>query len=57
MQKAVWGLPQACILANKLLCKCLAPFGYFECLNTPGRGCIDKNLRKNISPTLKYEVW
>jgi hypothetical protein len=36
MWKAVWGRPQAGILANKLLCKCLAPFGYFKCLNTPG---------------------
>jgi hypothetical protein len=36
MQKAVWGLSQAGILANKLLCKCLTPFGYFECLNIPG---------------------
>jgi hypothetical protein len=36
MRKAVLGLPQAGILANKLLCKHLAPFGYFKCLNTPG---------------------
>jgi hypothetical protein len=36
MQKAVWGLPQAGILANKWLqCK-LAPFGYYEDVNTPG---------------------
>ncbi len=36
MQKAVWGLPQAGILANKCLrCK-LAPFGYFEHVSTPG---------------------
>jgi hypothetical protein len=31
MQRAVWGLPQASILANKLLKKCLAPHGYYEC--------------------------
>jgi hypothetical protein len=35
MQRAVWGLPQAGILANKRLqCK-LAPFSYFEHVNTP----------------------
>jgi hypothetical protein len=36
MWKAVWGLPQAGILANKLLCKRYVPFGYFKCSNTPG---------------------
>jgi hypothetical protein len=36
MRKAVWGLPQAGILANKLLQKCLAPHGYYECKDTPG---------------------
>jgi hypothetical protein len=36
MQRAVWGLPQAGILANKLLCKRLAPHGYYECKQTPG---------------------
>ncbi len=36
MQKAVWGLLQAGILANKRLqCK-LAPFGYYESVNTSG---------------------
>ena len=30
------GLPQAGILANKLLKKCLAPHGYHECKQTPG---------------------
>jgi hypothetical protein len=34
--RAVWGLPQAGILANKLLCKRLKPHGYYECVNTPG---------------------
>jgi hypothetical protein len=33
---AVWGLPQAGILANKLLQKRLKPHGYYECVNTPG---------------------
>ncbi len=36
MERAVWGLPQAGILANKLLRKRLAPHGYYECTNTPG---------------------
>jgi hypothetical protein len=36
MQQAVWGLPQAGILTNKLLCKRLAPHGYYECKQTPG---------------------
>jgi hypothetical protein len=36
MERAVWGLPQAGILANKLLRKQLAPHGYYECINTPG---------------------
>jgi len=36
MRWAVWGLPQAGILANKRLRRKLAPFGYYECVNTPG---------------------
>jgi hypothetical protein len=36
MRQAVWGLPQAGILANKRLRQKLAPFGYFEHVNTPG---------------------
>jgi hypothetical protein len=36
MRRAVWGLPQAGILANKRLWQKLAPFGYFECNNTSG---------------------
>ncbi len=36
MRQAVWGLPQAGILANKRLCQKLAPFGYHESKNTPG---------------------
>ncbi len=36
LRRAVWGLPQAGILANKQLRWKLAPFGYHECLNTPG---------------------
>jgi hypothetical protein len=36
MQWVVWGLPQAGILLNKLLCKHLAPHGYYECKQMPG---------------------
>ncbi len=36
MHCAMWGLPQAGILANKLLQKHLAPHGYFKCNHTPG---------------------
>jgi len=36
MERAVWGLPQAGILANKLLRKRLASHGYYECINNPG---------------------
>jgi hypothetical protein len=35
MRRPVWGLAQAGILANKLLRRKLAPFGYVECKNTP----------------------
>jgi hypothetical protein len=36
MRRAMWGLPQAGILANKLLRQHLLPHGYYECNNTPG---------------------
>jgi len=36
IRQAVWGLPQAGILANKLLRKQFKPHGYYECINTPG---------------------
>ena len=36
LRRAVWGLPQAGILANKRLKRKLAPFGYHECKNTLG---------------------
>jgi hypothetical protein len=36
MHRAVWGLPQAGILANKLLQKHLLPHRYFKCPNTFG---------------------
>ena len=49
MRKAVWGLPQAGILANKLLRKRLAPHGYYECKHTPG---LWKHTSRPISFTL-----
>ena len=36
IRKAIYGLPQAGILANKLLRKRLAPHGYYEVAHTPG---------------------
>jgi hypothetical protein len=36
MRRAVWGLPQAGILANKCLCRKPAPFRYYKSTNTPG---------------------
>jgi hypothetical protein len=36
LRRAVWGLPQVGILANKQLQQKLAPFGYKEHVNTPG---------------------
>jgi hypothetical protein len=49
MRCAVWGLPQAGILANKLLKKCLAPHGYYECKQIPG---LWKHTTRPISFTL-----
>ncbi len=36
IRRAGWGLPQAGILANKLLQKLLKPHGYYKCVNTSG---------------------
>ena len=36
IQKGMYGLPQAGMLANKLLKECLAEHGYRELLHTPG---------------------
>jgi len=36
IQKTSYGLPQAGILANKLLQKRLDPHGYYEVAHTPG---------------------
>jgi hypothetical protein len=49
MRRAMWGLPQSGILANKLLRKRLAPHGYYECKQTPG---LWKHTSRPISFTL-----
>jgi hypothetical protein len=49
MRRAVWGLPQAGIFANKLLRRRLLPHGYYECTNTPG---LWKHETRPISFTL-----
>jgi hypothetical protein len=49
MQRAVWGLPQAGTLANKLLCKQLDPHGYNKCKQMPG---LWKHKTRHISFTL-----
>ena len=36
IRKAIYGLPQAGILAKKLLRSRLAPYGYYEVAHTPG---------------------
>jgi hypothetical protein len=51
MRRAVWGLPQAGILANKLLRQCLLPHGYYECTNTNMPGLWQRKTRP-ISFTL-----
>jgi hypothetical protein len=52
MRRAVWGLPQAGILANKLLCRLLLPHRYFECSNIPS---LWKHTTHLISFTLVVE--
>ncbi len=49
MERVVWGLLQAGILPNKLLCKWLVPHGYYECINMPG---LWKNEWRPITFTL-----
>ena len=36
IERGMYGLPQAGILANKHLCKNLEPHGYYEATHTPG---------------------
>jgi hypothetical protein len=49
IRRAMYGLPQAGILANKLLKKRLAKHGYFEVTHTPG---LWKHISRPISFTL-----
>ena len=49
IRKAIYGLPQAGILANKLLRKRLAPHGYFEVAHTPG-------LWKHVTRPIKFTL-
>ena len=49
IRKAIYGLPQAGILANKLLHEHLCPHGYFEVPHTPG---LWKHISRPISFTL-----
>jgi hypothetical protein len=52
VRKAIYGLPQAGILANQLLRKRLRPFGYFEVAKTPG---LWKHISKPIQFTLTVD--
>ena len=36
IQRGMYGLPQASIIANQLLTKRLEPHGYSQCRHTPG---------------------
>jgi len=49
IRRAIYGLPQAGVLANKLLRKRLAPAGYYEVAHTPG---LWRHLWRPISFTL-----
>jgi hypothetical protein len=51
MRRAVWGLPQAGILANKFLQR-LTPHGYYGCIQTPG---LCKHTTCPISFTLVFD--
>ncbi len=52
IQKGMYGLPQAGILANQLLKKCLAIKGYYQCQHTPGLWC---HIWKNITFHLEVD--
>ena len=49
IRKAIYGLPQAGALANKLLKKRLAPAGYYKMPHTPG-------LRKHVSRPIAFTL-
>ena len=52
VRKAIYGLPQAGILANQLLRKRLRPFGYYEVAHTPG---LWKHVTRPIQFTLTVD--
>ena len=49
IRKSIYGLPQAGVLANKLLKKRLAPSGYYNMPHTPG---LWKHVSRPIAFTL-----
>jgi hypothetical protein len=57
IRKGVYGLPQAGILANKLLKKCLARHGYYEQPHTPGLGNTTSALSDLISQLTTLESY
>ena len=54
IRKAIYGLPQAGILANKLLRERLAPHGYYEVAHTPG---LWRHTLQPVSFTLVVDVF
>jgi hypothetical protein len=50
IRKAIYGLPQAGILANQLLRKPLAPAGYYEVAHTP------PGLWRHVSPPMQFAL-
>jgi hypothetical protein len=58
MCRAVWGLPQASILANKLLQKRLAPHEYYKCKQTLGKPwTLEAYLPSNVVYTGGRQLW
>ena len=49
IRKAIYGLPQAGVLSNKILKKRLAPAGYYNTPHTPG-------LRKHVSHPISFTL-
>jgi hypothetical protein len=52
IRRAIYGQPQSGALANQLLCKRLAPFGYYEVPHTPG---LWRHVTRPISFSLVVE--
>ena len=52
LRKAIYGLPQAGILANQLLRQRLRPFGYYEVAHTPG---LWKHITRPVQFTLTVD--